>query len=253
MTQDLFSLEGRRALVTGAAKGIGAQLAAGLAAAGADMVLWGRSAQSLSATAEQCRTFGRDVTTVVCDLADHVQVKQRAHEIASEVEVDILINNAGTISRGPAVDVDFDDWRHVLALNLDIPFLLCQQFGRAMVDRGSGSIVNVASLLSFQGGVLVPAYTASKHALAGLTKALANEWAPAGVSVNAVAPGYIETDNTAALRADHARGRLIQERIPAGRWGTPSDVVGAVVFLAGPAARYVNGHVLVVDGGWMGR
>lgn len=248
-----FGLDGRRALVTGASKGIGSAIAVGLAEAGADVVLWGRSEASLADTAAACRAAGREVSLVLGDLSDPDAVVETAEEVAASTPVDILVNNAGVISRAPAVDTALEDWRRVLATNLDTPFVLARTFGRGMVERGSGSVITTASLLSFQGGVLVPSYTASKHAVAGLTKALANEWAPHGVTVNAVAPGYIATDNTAALREDEDRERSIRERIPAGRWGTPEDLVGAVVFLAGPSARYVNGHVLVVDGGWMGR
>jgi 2-deoxy-D-gluconate 3-dehydrogenase len=167
--------------------------------------------------------------------------------------VDILVNNAGIIDRGPAVEVTPEGWSAVLDVNLSSLFFLTQQFGAAMVARGSGKIINIASLLSFQGGLRVAAYVAAKHAVAGLTRALANEWAPAGVQVNALAPGYIATDNTAALRGDPDRYRSITERIPAGRWGSPADLVGAAVFLAAPASDYVNGHVLVVDGGWLAR
>jgi 2-deoxy-D-gluconate 3-dehydrogenase len=163
------------------------------------------------------------------------------------------VNNAGTISRAPALDVGYDDWRRVLATNLDSAFVLSQAVGARMVERRAGSVINTASLLSFQGGINVASYTASKHALVGLTKALATEWADHGVTVNAVAPGYISTDNTTALREDPEREQAIRSRIPAGRWGTPDDVVGAVVFLAGPSGRYVTGHTLVVDGGWLAR
>lgn len=248
-----FGLEGQRALVTGASKGIGSAIAVGLAEAGADVVLWGRSEQSLRSTSDVCRAAGASVELVACDLSDPDAAGEKAEEVADSYEVDVLVNNAGTISRAPALESTIQDWRRVLATNLDTPFVLAKAFGREMVARGRGSIITTASLLSFQGGVLVPSYTASKHAVAGLTKALANEWAAHGVTVNAVAPGYIATDNTQALRADGQREQSIRERIPAGRWGTPDDVVGAVVFLAGPAARYVNGHVLVVDGGWMCR
>ncbi len=253
MSRDPFGLEGQRALVTGASKGIGAAIAAGLARAGADLVLWGRSEEGLADTARACADWGREIVRVGCDLDDPEAVARQAEAVVAAHEVDILVNNAGVISREPAVDVPYAEWRRVITVDLDSPFVLSQVMGREMVRRGRGSIINTASLLSFQGGVLVPSYTASKHALAGLTKALANEWAPHGVTVNAVAPGYIATDNTARLRDDVERERAIRERIPAGRWGTPEDIVGAVVFLAGPAARYVNGHVLVVDGGWMGR
>jgi 2-deoxy-D-gluconate 3-dehydrogenase len=167
--------------------------------------------------------------------------------------VDVLVNNAGTIRRAPAVDHSLEDWSLVLRTNLDAVFLLSQQIGRGMIARGSGKIVNVASLLAFSGGITVPGYTASKHAVAGITKALANEWASKGINVNAIAPGYMETANTEPLRADAKRTAEITARIPAGRWGTPADLAGAVVFLASPASDYINGHVLVVDGGWMAR
>jgi len=167
--------------------------------------------------------------------------------------LDILVNNAGLIRRAPAVEYSDEDWDELLAVNLSAVFRLSREAGKHMLERGSGSIINIASLLSFQGGIRVPAYAASKGGVAQLTKALANEWAPRGVTVNAIAPGYIATNNTAPLRADPERNRQILERIPAGRWGDPSDIAGATVFLAGDASRYVNGHVLVVDGGWMGR
>jgi 2-deoxy-D-gluconate 3-dehydrogenase len=167
--------------------------------------------------------------------------------------LDILVNNAGTIRRAPAAETTAQDWHDVLAVNLDAVWHLCQAAGRTMLDGGGGRIINVASMLSFQGGIRVPAYAAAKHAIAGLTKALANEWAAAGINVNAIAPGYIATDNTAALRADPERDAAIVERIPAGRWGTPEDLMGAVVFLASDAARYLHGVVLPVDGGWLAR
>jgi 2-deoxy-D-gluconate 3-dehydrogenase len=167
--------------------------------------------------------------------------------------IDILVNNAGTIRRHPALEFPLDDWEHVLRTNLDAVFLLARHFGRRMVERGAGKIINIASLLSFSGGITVPAYTASKHAVAGLTKALANEWAASGVQVNAIAPGYFRTDNTQALQDDETRSTAISARIPAGRWGDPADVIGPVVFLASGASDYVNGHVLTVDGGWMAR
>lgn len=248
-----FSLSGQRALVTGARTGIGRALALGLADAGADLVLWGRDPDGLADVAAEVRERGAGVELVGADLADLDAVAAAADDLVGRLDVDVLVNNAGTIRRADAVDTAFDDWRHVVDVDLHATWLLSQRVGATMVRRGRGSIVQVASLLSFQGGVRVPAYAASKHAVAGLTKALANEWAGSGVTVNAVAPGYVSTDNTRALREDADRERSIRERIPAGRWGEPDDLVGAVVFLASPAARYVNGHVLVVDGGWMAR
>lgn len=248
-----FSLAGRRALVTGARTGIGRAVALGLADAGADLVLWGRDVEGLSGVADEVRACGVEAETVGADLADLDAVAAAADDLAARGQVDVLVNNAGTIRRDDAVDTSFEDWRHVVDVDLHATWLLSQRLGAPMVRRGSGSIVQIASLLSFQGGVRVPAYAAAKHAVAGLTKALANEWAGSGVTVNAVAPGYVSTDNTQALRDDPQRERSIRERIPAGRWAEPDDLVGAVVFLASPAARYVNGHVLVVDGGWMAR
>ncbi|MBP2475238.1 2-deoxy-D-gluconate 3-dehydrogenase [Crossiella equi] len=250
--QQLFSLRGRTALVTGARTGIGRAIANGLASAGADLVLLGRSGDLAEVEAE-IREHGVKARSLVVDLAEPEAVQQEVGALLANQEVDVLVNNAGTIHRQPAAEVPLADWRRVLSVNLDSVFALCQLAGRQMVERGSGKIINIASLLSFQGGILVPAYTASKHAVAGLTTALANEWAEHGVQVNAIAPGYISTNNTAAIRADHVREPAIRGRIPAGRWGDPEDLVGAAVFLASPASNYVNGHVLVVDGGWMGR
>ncbi|GAA2158953.1 2-dehydro-3-deoxy-D-gluconate 5-dehydrogenase KduD [Pedococcus bigeumensis] len=248
-----FGLTGQTALVTGAGRGIGAAMAEALAAAGADIVLWGRSESSLRETQETCSSLGREVSTVIGDLSDPEEAARTARELGDQRPVDILVNNAGMISRAPALEVAYSDWQRVVATNLDSAFVLSQAVGAGMVERRRGSIINTASLLSFQGGINVASYTASKHALAGLTKALANEWAQYGVTVNAIAPGYIATDNTSALRADPDREEAIRARIPAGRWGTPEDLVGAVVFLAGPSARYITGHTLVVDGGWMAR
>jgi 2-dehydro-3-deoxy-D-gluconate 5-dehydrogenase len=253
MIEASFGLTGQTALVTGAARGIGAAMAEALAAAGADIILWGRSETSLRETAEACTALGRDVNTVVGDLSDPEAAWRTARELASRLQIDILVNNAGMISRAPALQVSYPDWRRVLSTNLDSAFVLSHAVGAAMVQRRAGSIINTASLLSFQGGINVASYTASKHALAGMTKALANEWAEHQVTVNAIAPGYIATENTSALRADTERESAIRARIPAGRWGTPEDLAGAVVFLAGPSARYVTGHTLVVDGGWMAR
>jgi 2-dehydro-3-deoxy-D-gluconate 5-dehydrogenase len=245
----LFDLSGRTALVTGARGGIGAAIAVGLAQAGADLVLHGHR-DNLSETAAAVRALGRSVTTVVADLASPDAAASLAERFTG---VDILVNNAGMISRGPSLEVTMPRWREVLTVNLDSIFAMTRVIGGAMVGRGAGKIITIASLLSFQGGVNVSAYTVSKHAVAGLTKALANEWAPHNVQVNAIAPGYIDTDNTAALLADPVREPQIRQRIPAGRWGRPSDLAGAAVFLASPASDYVNGHILVVDGGWLAR
>ena len=249
-----FSLAGRVALVTGASRGLGQAIAIGLAAAGADVVCASTSIGGADDTVAAVRALGRRSAGIAADLADRdaVTTLAAAAEQAFGV-VDILVNNAGTIRRQAAAEFTMENWDAVMRPNLDAVWLLSQQLGRGMIARGQGAIVNIASLLSFSGGVTVPAYTASKHAVAGLTKALANEWAKYNVQVNAVAPGYFVTDNTQRLRADANRSAEISARIPAGRWGEPDDLVGAVVFLASPAARYVNGHVLVVDGGWMAR
>ncbi|MFF0345483.1 SDR family oxidoreductase [Kribbella sp. NPDC004875] len=248
-----FSLEGRTALVTGPRRGIGAAIAAGYAAAGAELILMARDA-ALDDTLEAIkRNGGGDVTVVIADFADPAAVGAAATELVRSRRIDILVNNAGTIRRAPAAETTTADWQHVVDVNLNSTWAVTQPVGAAMAERGSGKIVTIASLLSFQGGINVPAYTASKHAVAGLTRALANEWGPAGVQVNAIAPGYISTDNTTELRADPVREAAIRQRIPAGRWGRAEDVVGAAVFLASTAADYVNGHVLAVDGGWLAR
>ena len=247
-----FSLEGRTALVTGARRGIGAAIAAGYAAAGAELILMARDA-ALEDTLEAIKQHGRDASVVIADFADPAAVERAATEIVDNRTVDILVNNAGTIRRAPAAATTTADWQHVIDVNLNSTWAVTRPIGAAMAERRTGKIVTIASLLSFQGGITVPAYTASKHAVAGLTRALANEWGPAGVQVNAIAPGYIATDNTTELRADPDREAAIRQRIPAGRWGRPEDVVGAAVFLASAAADYVNGHVLAVDGGWLAR
>jgi 2-dehydro-3-deoxy-D-gluconate 5-dehydrogenase len=249
-----FSLEGSRALVTGASRGLGRAMAVALAEAGADVVCASTRRSGTDETAELVRAAGRTAWQVEADHADRGSVLALADEAEGVAgEIDILVNNAGTIRRHPATDFPLEAWDAVIRTNLDSVFLLSQRLGRGMVERGAGKIINVASLLSFQGGITVPAYTASKHAVAGLTKALANEWAARGVQVNAIAPGYFGTDNTQALRDDAARAESILSRIPAGRWGAPDDLSGAVVFLASRASDYVNGHVLVVDGGWLAR
>ncbi|GAA2009614.1 2-dehydro-3-deoxy-D-gluconate 5-dehydrogenase KduD [Microbacterium ulmi] len=254
MILDSFRLDGRVALVTGSSRGLGQGAAVALAEAGADVALLDRG--DASETADRIRALGRRVHLVQRDLlaATPDDLESAVTEVAEALGgLDILVNNAGTIRRAPAAEYSASDWRDVLAVNLDAVFHLSQAAGRRMLEQGRGRIINVASMLSFQGGILVPAYTASKHAVAGLTKALANEWAASGVTVNAIAPGYMATDNTAALRADVEREKSIAARIPAGRWGTPGDLQGAFVFLASDAAAYVTGAVIPVDGGWLVR
>jgi 2-deoxy-D-gluconate 3-dehydrogenase len=246
----LFGLEGRTALVTGARAGIGRASALALAEAGADLVLWGHH-DNLDEVATAVAERGRKARTVAADLADPDRVRAAADRVLAEGAVDILVNNAGVIHRAAALATDDAAWRQVMRVNLDSVFLLCRLFGAPMCERGRGKIINVGSVLSFQGGFNVSAYATSKHGVAGLTKALANEWAASGVNVNAVAPGYVVTDITSPLRRDDDRSAEIRARIPAGRWGEPGDIAGSVVFLASAAADYVHGHVLVVDGGWM--
>lgn len=250
-----FSLDGKTAIVTGCRRGIGRALAGGLANAGADIV-------GVSATLEpdggsvgaEVRALGRQFHAYSCDFGDRTALYQLVEAIDRNCsDVDILVNNAGTIARAPAAEHPDEYWDEVLAVNLSAQFLLAREFGRRMVQRGAGKIVFVASLLSFQGGVNVPGYAASKGGVVQLTKALANEWADQNVNVNAVAPGYVKTDNTQPLQDNPERSRQILERIPAGRWAEPDDITGAVVFLASEASSYVHGHVLTVDGGWMGR
>lgn len=256
MTQDPtrspFDLTGRTAVVTGASRGIGRAIAVGLSRAGAELVLVGRPGSN-DATREAVVDLGGEVDVVDLDMADLASVQRVGAELAASRQVDVVVNNAGIIDRQDTVDLDPADWQRVLDVNLTSVFLLSQHVGRTMVERGHGKIVSIASLLTFQGGLRVASYAASKHAVAGMTKALANEWGPRGVQVNAIAPGYIATDNTTALREDADRARSILERIPAGRWGEADDIAGAAVFLSSSAADYVNGHVLVVDGGWMAR
>lgn len=250
---DLFRLDGKVALVTGASAGIGAGIAEALAEAGADVACHGNS-RPADATAAQVKAKGRKGAAISGDLADRATPARLVAEVMERFgRIDILINNAGIIHRQPAVEHSDDEWDRVLTVNLTSVFSLCKLAGKHMLEQGSGKIVNIASLLSFQGGVTVPGYSASKGGVAQLTRALANEWASRGINVNAIAPGYIETDNTTALRQNPERFRQITERIPAGRWGKPTDLTGAAVFLCSRASDYVQGHILTVDGGWMGR
>ena len=248
-----FGLAGKTALITGSSKGIGASIALAMANAGADVILQGRSSDSLAATKSQVEAITqRPVREVLCDVSSQAAIED-AFAAISTFNLDILVNNAGSISRAPAAETAYDDWSRIMEINLNSIFQISQLCGREMLARGTGRIINIASLLSFQGGINVPAYTASKHGVAGLTKALANEWGARGVNVNAIAPGYISTDNTAALRSDSERNSSILSRIPMNRWGNPEDIAGAAVFLASEAAHYINGEILTVDGGWMGR
>ncbi|WP_395791835.1 2-dehydro-3-deoxy-D-gluconate 5-dehydrogenase KduD [Aquimonas sp.] len=247
-----FSLEGKTALVTGANKGLGQGIALALAAAGADIAAV--SSSGADDTAAKVQALGRRFVHVQADLTSLEPIPRIIEEtLATLGRLDILVNNAGMIRRADAVDFSEADWDAVIDLNLKSAFFLCQAAGRHFIAQGGGKIINIASMLSFQGGIRVPSYTASKSGLAGITKLLANEWAAKGVNVNAIAPGYMATDNTALLRADEGRNRDILARIPAGRWGTPDDLAGAAVFLASAASDYVHGTVLAVDGGWLAR
>ncbi len=250
--KNLFDLSGQVALVTGSSGGLGAGMALGLAGAGADVVVADRV--DPKETAEAIRHLGRKSLGVVADLSSRDgQAQLLAKAVETFGKIDILINNAGIIRRTPAVDFSEKDWDDVMQINAKTVFFLSQAAGREMIKRKRGKIINIASLLSFSGGITVPSYSASKGAVAQITKALANEWAQYGINVNAIAPGYMETNNTEPLRRDADRTRAITERIPAGRWGRPDDLQGAAIFLASPASDYVNGHVLIVDGGWMAR
>lgn len=254
MILDKFKLDGRIALVTGASVGLGASIAVALAEAGADVATHCHFEGEAVETCTLIENLGRQSFSVAGDLSDKNVPKRIVDEVLEKFgRIDILVNNAGMIRRAPAVDFSEEDWSTVLEVNLSSVFRLSQAVGRKMIKNGGGKIVNIASLLSFQGGITVPAYTASKSGVAGLTKALANEWAKHNINVNAIAPGYMATNNTTALRADETRNRQILERIPAGRWGTPEDLAGAAVFLSSAASDYLQGHILVVDGGWMAR
>ena len=254
MILDAFKLDGKVALVTGASAGLGAAIAVALAEAGADVACHGNT-RSPDATCEEIRKTGRAALSVTGDLSNRETPRALLEETLAQFgRLDILVNNAGTIRRAPAVDFSEEDWGNVIEVNLSSVFRLSQLAGRHMIERGAGGkIINIASLLSFQGGITVSSYAAAKGGVAQLTKALANEWAQKGINVNAIAPGYMRTDNTAALQANETRNRQILERIPAGRWGEPVDLAGAAVFLASRASDYIHGHILTVDGGWMGR
>jgi 2-deoxy-D-gluconate 3-dehydrogenase len=250
---DQFDLSGRRALVTGCSRGVGFAMAQGLAEAGADIIGVSASLKNSGSAIEEVVTnLGRSFSGYACDFSDRQAVRDFAARVLGEHGApDILVNNAGTVMRKPAAEHPDEYWDRVIEVNLNAQFVLAREIGAAMLARGSGKIIFTASLLTFQGGINVPGYAASKGGIGQLTKALANEWAAKGINVNAIAPGYVDTDNTQALRDDPERSARILSRIPAGRWGKPEDFKGPVVFLASEASNYVNGEVLVVDGGWM--
>jgi 2-deoxy-D-gluconate 3-dehydrogenase len=250
---DIFNLSGKSALVTGSSRGLGAGIALALAEAGAQVALHG-SRSAPESTQKLIAMTGARSIALSGDVSDESACSKLVDQVVSEFgAIDILVNNAGTIRRAPAAAHSLEDWNTVLATNLTSVFRLTQLAGKHMLAQGSGKVVNIASMLTFQGGVFVPSYAAAKGGVGQLTKAFANEWASKGINVNAIAPGYMETDNTALLRKDPERSRQILERIPAGRWGLPSDLAGAAVFLASAASDYIHGHILVVDGGWLAR
>ncbi len=254
MSLKYFDLTGKTALVTGGNKGIGAGMALGLAEAGADIIVASRTVEEGSEIEKQVSQLGRSFKFYKMDASDRNSVYEFIRVVLAEnPRIDILVNNAGTIMRKPVAEHPDEWWDDVLAINLDTPFILARELGKHMLEHGKGKIIFTCSLLSFQGGINVPGYAASKGALASVIKAMSNEWAGRGVNVNGIAPGYISTDNTQALREDEDRSSSILSRIPAGRWGTPRDFAGPVVFLSSQASDYVDGTVLVVDGGWMGR
>ncbi|MCB5228322.1 MAG: SDR family oxidoreductase [Paraglaciecola sp.] len=250
---ELFSLNNKTALVTGASRGLGQAIAIALAAAGAKVLCASSQQNGCKETLAAIAAANGNALELTADLSDEVAVATLADKALALGPVDILVNCGGTIFRAPAHQFPMQEWHKVIAVNLDAAFLLSQRLGAQMIDRKQGKIINIASMLSYSGGITVPAYTASKHAIAGVTKALANEWAQYNIQVNAIAPGYFRTDNTAALQADTDRNAAITARIPAARWGEPEDLAGAALFLASQASNYVNGHVLAVDGGWLAR
>jgi 2-deoxy-D-gluconate 3-dehydrogenase len=252
---DLFRLDGKVALVTGASRGLGQAMAVGLAEAGANVAVLDREPEC-SDTCRLIEAAGRQAISIQCDLLA-TSVEELTRVVAQVTDrfgrLDILVNNAGIIRRAPALEFSEKDWDEVIHINLKSVFFLSQAAARIMKTQGGGKIINIASMLSFQGGIIVPSYTSSKSGIAGLTRALANEWAALSINVNAIAPGYMATDNTAALRADAARNKAILDRIPVGQWGQPADLKGVVVFLASPAAAYLHGAIIPVDGGWLAR
>ncbi|UCH64337.1 MAG: SDR family oxidoreductase [Fidelibacterota bacterium] len=249
-----FQLNGKVALVTGASRGLGQGMTLGLAEAGADIIALATSLENLKSTVEAVSALDRRILPLACDVNDFAQIKRAINQSLETYEaIDILVNNAGTTRRAHAEEHSNEYWDAVIRTNLTAVFQLCREVGKRMVKRRRGKIINIASLLSFSGGITVTSYAASKGGVAQLTKALANEWAHHNVQVNAIAPGYYATDLTGALLDDRIRSKEISNRIPAGRWGQPEDLKGAVVFLASAASDYVNGHVLLVDGGWMAR
>jgi len=252
---ELFQLNGKTALVTGCKRGIGKAMALALAEAGADIIGVSASLELENSIIEQeVNALGRNFKAYQCDFSDRKALYDFINQVRLDFSnIDILVNNAGTILRKPAAEHPDNYWDTIIEVNLNAQFILSRELGQMMIANGQGKIIFTASLLTFQGGITVPGYTSSKHAIAGLTKALANEWAGMGIQVNAIAPGYIVTDNTTALRNDPVRYKAILERIPSGRWGNPEDFKGPIVFLASSASDYVNGEILIVDGGWMGR
>lgn len=253
MIEDLFSLKGKTALVTGANTGLGQGICVALAGAGAHVL--GVARRSCEETKAKVQELGGNFDEIIVDLSAENSVNEVYRQAYEKVErIDILVNNAGIIKRVPAKDVTLEDWQSVINLNENFVFFMCQELARRWIeDKKGGKIINIASMLSYQGGINVPAYTASKSAILGLTRALANEWAAYGINVNAIAPGYMETNNTTQIRQDGDRNEAILDRIPAGRWGTPKDMYGAAIFLASEASSYVNGFTVAVDGGWLAR
>jgi len=253
-SMDIFSLEGKVAVVTGGNRGLGLAYVIALAKAGADIFIVSRKDDSWEEIKESIEKLGRKVEFMKADLSVKENAKESIEECIKRFgKIDILVNNAGTIRRAPILEYKEEDWEAVINLNLNSVYYLSQAAAKYMVKQGSGKIINIASMLSFQGGKFVPPYTASKHGVAGITKAFANELAETNIQINAIAPGYIETDNTAPIRADEKRNMEILGRIPAGKWGQTSDLMGTVVFLASKASDYINGHILAVDGGWLVR